>query len=339
MDGLKKRLDILVSSDKISEEQYKKLLKRGITYERFGTDYPALEILFPKGIPIGASDAFIENLDFPYQETSYVCARSGPFSDTYLYKTDTVDGGVVNLTGGHRPVGDNLFASFNRILLGGQAILISADNLIANSQQIWDWEFFGKNLKDTHANIYEELKKFATSRVHANPTQIILARKKDTFDRLGIVEKYLEQKIKIFNSENNRIIILTNEDGYQYASKTIKENDRVKYVYEVDEDGNIDIKKCLKKLRKNFNIQKILNDGGRQMSNGIKKIGMLGGERISYEPYPGEKFLPKTITKDMVLGMNGTGIDGTVIPDAIVAFSQELDFGRKESFSLHMYPM
>jgi hypothetical protein len=338
MCGLKEKLGILVSLDKISEDQYKKLLRRGITYEKFGKNYPVLEKLFPEGIPIGASDAFIENLDFPYQETSYVCARAGPYSKTYLYKTNSENGGIINLTSGHRPVGDSLFAAFNRILLGEQAILISADNLIANSQQIWNWNFFAQNLKK-YPDIYEELKKFAAPRLHTNPTQIILARKKDTFERLGFVEKYLEQKIKIFNSEKNSIIILTNEDGYQYASKTIKENDKVQYVCEVDENGNIDIKKCLKILRKNFNIKKLLNDGGRQMSNGIKEIGMLGGERISYEPCPDKKFLPKTITDDMILGVDGTGIDGTIIQDALVAFSQDLNFGRKELFNLHIYPM
>lgn len=339
MCGFKEKLGTLVSMGKISEDQYKKMLRRGITYEKFGINYPVLERLFPKGVPIGASDVFIENLDFPYQETSYVCARSGPSSNTFLYKTNAENGGIINLTKGSRPVGDSLFAALNRILLGGQAMLISADNLIANSKQIWDWDFFGRYLKNTCPDMYEELKKFAISRLSTNPTLVILARKKDTFDRLGFLQEYSDQKIKIFNSKNNRIIILTNEDGYQYASKTIKENDKVQYIHEIDDDGNIDIKKSLKMLRKNYNIKKLLNDGGRQMSNGIKKIEMLGGERISYEPYPGKKFLPKTITDEMILGRKGVGIDGTAIHDAVVAFSQELDLGRRESFKLHLYPI
>jgi hypothetical protein len=45
-------------------------------------------------------------------------------------------------------------------------------------------------------------------------------------------------------------------------------------------------------LRSKYNIDIMLNDGGRQMSNGIRDIGLLGEERITLELYPGNDIIP-----------------------------------------------
>ncbi|MHA7646733.1 universal stress protein [Nitrosopumilus sp. S4] len=153
------------------------------------------------------------------------------------------------------------------------------------------------------------------------------------------LEKYEKNQIAIFNSEHVKIIIITNDDGYDYVSPMINPDDQINYIVETDENGNIDIKKSLQSLRTDFNISRMLNDGGRQMSNGMKQLGLLGGERISYEPSPGDNYVPKIITDDMILGRDGMGIDGSAVKDSITVFSQKINTSRKESLNLHLYPM
>jgi len=340
MDDFKSKLDSLISSEMISEKEYHNFLQRGVQYEKFGTEFPTLNNFFPDGIPIGASETFIRNLSFPYQETSYVCASiDEKYPRTYLYKLHEKHGGVLELLGGIRPVGDNLFGSLNRILLGSKAILLSADNLIANIEGIWNWRLFGNHLKKNNFAAYNELEKFSKTKSHTNPIHIILARKRKTFERLNFLEKYKKNQIGIFNSDQVKIIIMTNDDGYDYASHVINPDDKIKYVVETDKSGNIDIKKCLQTLRMKFGISRMLNDGGRKMSNGMKQLGVLGGERISYEPSLGVNHSPKNITEDMILGRDGIGIDGSAIKDSIVVFSQKIGTSKKESLNLHVYPM
>lgn len=66
---------------------------------------------------------------------------------------------------------------------------------------------------------------------------------------------------------------------------------------------------------------------------------MLGGERISYEPYPGQKFIPKKITQNMILGKDGAGIDNSPIKNSLIAFSQNVFIEKNEKLVLHLYPM
>ena len=338
MVDFKTKLGRLASLEKITEEEYQNFLRRGMQYEKFDADFPILREIFPDGVPIGASETFIENLDFPYQETSYVCSpKSRAEPKTYLYKTNDREG-ITNLLGGKRPIGDSLFASLNRILLGSDAVIISADNLIANSSQVWDWEFFGQYIKEKNPSMYEELKKFNRKRSSSRGTQVILARKQNTFERLDFLKKYNQGEISIFDSDNN-VVILTNQEGFEYASKVIKPDSQIQYIVETNNDGNIDIKRCMKTLRKKLGVKKILNDGGREMSNGIRELDMLGGERISYEPYPGDEFIPTNITHDMIIGSDGLGIDDSPLPKSVVAFSQEIFLDQKEVLTLHMYPM
>lgn len=340
MDDFKSKLDNLVNSAKISKKKYHNFLQRGIQYQKFDSEFPTLRRFFPDGVPIGASDTFIRNLSFPYQETSYVCASIGKrHPRTYLYKLHEKHGGVLSLLDGIRPIGDNLFGSLNRILLGSDAILLSADNLIANMGGIWDWRLFGNHLKKNNFAAYDELEKFSKTYTQTEPTHVILARKKETFERLHFLEKYKKNQIAIFNSDHVKIIIMTNYDGYDYVSRVINPGERINYVVEIDETGNIDIKKCLQVLRTKFGISRMLNDGGRKMSNGMKQLGLLGGERISYEPSPAEHHIPKIITEDMILGRDGLGIDGSAVKDSFIAYSQNINTSKQETFNLHLYTM
>jgi hypothetical protein len=167
-----------------------------------------------------------------------------------------------------------------------------------------------------------------------------LARKKSTFERLEFLEKYKKNEIKIFDSNETDLIILTNHDGFEYASKTIKpDGNHLQYIVETDVADIIDIKRCLKQIRKKFKIKKMLKDGGRSMSNEIRQLGMLGGERISYEPFPGYEFMPDKITYDMILGQDGIGIDESPIGRSIVTFSQKIKTDRTENLCLHVYSM
>ena len=336
MNNFKEKLDVLISENRITEDEYKDFLSRGIQYKRFGRKYPKLDEIFPDGIPVGASNNFIDRLDVPYQETSYVCASAGrKHPQTYLYKADR-NGSVINLLGGKRPIGDSIFAALNRIILGNQAIIISADNLIANSEQIWDWHYFGQHLKN-YRELYGEVKEFAEKCHTSNTIQVILARKRSTFERLDFLDKYKKNQIAIFNSKNP-VVIITDDDGYEYI-KDIR-NDNVKFIVQVNDNGDIDIKQSLMKLRREFGIKIMLNDGGRKMSNGIKDLGLLGGERISYEPYPGRKFISDIITNDMVIGKNGIGRDNSQIRNSIVVFSKKkIDIDQDEFLKIHLYSM
>lgn len=334
-----KKLDELVSTNRISEETYKHFVSRGMKYEKFNSEFPFLKSYFPHGVPIGASEKFIDKLNFPYQETSYVCASVTPSPpNTYLFKTKGKGGGVINLLGGKRPLGDCVFGSLNRIFLGSHAILISADNLMANPAHIWKWNFFGNHLKHLHHETFLELQKLA-KKFNSNPIHVIIARKKNTLERLAFLENYLKNKIAIFNSNDIKIIMITNKDGYNYLQNKIPTSDKISYISETDDFGDLDIKKCFKTLRKKYQIKKILNDGGRKMSLGLKKLNLLGGERISYEPFPGEYYIPDEISHDMILGRDGFGIDGSQIPDTVVAFSQKLSDNKQELFNLHLYAL
>ena len=125
----------------------------------------------------------------PYQATSYVAARtkqSGKKQSgkgTYIYKIPhKPGGGVLSLTGGIRKLGDSVFASTHRILFGSKAMMISADNLVANREHIWNWQFFGNAISQSHPDIYEDLIKLR-EKVVINSIfhQIIVARSDKTF--------------------------------------------------------------------------------------------------------------------------------------------------------------
>ena len=336
-NNYKTQLEILLSGKKISQSQYEHFMRRGAQRILFDKS-DALCDYFPNGIVVGASKAYIQQMKIPYQETSYMVARLKSHPAKYIFKTEGKGGGVVKLSGGVRPLGDNIFASLNRIILGGKAIIVSATNFVENKEQVWNWQFFAKNLKDSHPGIYENLSRLAYKN-RQNPLLVVVARKKHTFDRLGILDLYRKGKIRVLDEQLQKVVFLTNDAGYDYASKHMQESDHVRFISKTSPDGRINLIGCLRDLRKRFGIKVMLNDGGREMSNGMKALGVLGGERVTYEPYPGKKNLPRKIAPDSVFGMDGAGLDGGEVKDSFTIFSHEIKTSRTERVKVHVYSL
>lgn len=271
-------------------------------------------------IVIGASYDYVSNMKVPYQATSYVAARTAKIGKgTYIYKiTNRPGGGVLSLTGGIRKLGDSIFASTHRILLGAKAMMISADNLVVNKEHIWNWQFFGNAIKESNPNIYEDLIKLrgkigTKSMFH----QIVVARSDKTFRRLKFANLSQKNQIRILDPKNEiKVVFLTNESGHEYASRFLPESDLIHYVIAGKE---FDMYLAMIQIRKSYGIDMILNDGGRIMSNSVRDLGLLGEERVTLEPYPGDQFIPQHDKLDSknVLGIEGTGIDGGEIKNAI----------------------
>ena len=121
----KKQLSLLLENEVISEDLYRHFINRGLKVispsNDFGLDY--LGEILPE-IIIGASSGYINKMKVPYQATSYVAARTNQSGrGVYIYKINhKPGGGVVSLTGGTRKLGDSVFASTHRILMGSKAV-------------------------------------------------------------------------------------------------------------------------------------------------------------------------------------------------------------------------
>ncbi|MGE5662371.1 MAG: hypothetical protein ACM3X1_09025, partial [Ignavibacteriales bacterium] len=192
-------------------------------------------------IVIGVSDNFIGRMKIPYQATSFLVANTkADSSGWYVYKIpEQPKGGLLLLSGGKRRMGDNIFASTHRILLGRKAILVSAVNLMANKNNIWNWHFFGDHLKQENELLYNDLLKLeaimkrednkessynGTSPYH----YIVIARSESTFKKLEVVDNYLKDKIAVLSPENKiHVIFVTNDSGFEFASKRIEESSLV----------------------------------------------------------------------------------------------------------------
>jgi hypothetical protein len=71
--------------------------------------------------------------------------------------------------------------------------------------------------------------KETSSRYHLH--YIVIARSDPTFKRLDIVEEYSRNNIAVLNPNNEiNVIFLTNQSGYDYASKVIHELDMINYI-------------------------------------------------------------------------------------------------------------
>ena len=92
------------------------------------------------------------------------------------------------------------------------------------------------------------------------------------------------------------------------------------------------------KFRKLHGIDMILNDGGRIMSNSVRDEGLLGEERVTLEPYPGDEFIPQHSKLDQqnILGIEGTGIDGGEIENGIKVHSTRIN---DELANVYLYPL
>jgi hypothetical protein len=334
----------------LSSEHLDHFLHRGLQIINPGNNQFKLFSLakFLPYIVIGASNDYIEKLSIPYQATSYVAAQSSPNSDRYIYKIPLKKGGGVRqLTGGQRKFGDNLYASTHKIIMGHQAVLSSIYNLLQNKEQTLDWKFYANHFQQSSPDLYKDLCKLNdicskqqqqnNSHTHI-PYFIIVARNAKSFQRSGIIEFYLKNQITIFNQSLRKIIFLTDQSGYDFCSKVIKESDAIKYVTTGD---TFNIRDGLSYLKKKYKINLILNDGGRIMSNGFKENGVIGEERITLEPYPGKEFLDfdnkdHYLLQDCTLGIKGTGLDGSELDDGLLAYSIKIN--NEEKANVYVYP-
>ena len=336
----KNQLSLLLEIGAISEEIYCHFINRGLKVISpsidFGLEY--LGKILPE-IVIGASSGYVSKMSVPYQATSYVAARTKDSGKgVYIYKiTHKPGGGVLSLTGGSRKLGDSIFASTHRILMGSKAMMISADNLVVNKEQIWNWEFFGDAVRELAPEIYEDLIKLREKIVtNSMFHQFVVARSDKTFRRLKLADLYLKNKIKILDPKNGiSVIFLTNESGHEYASKLIPESDLVDYVVT---GKNFDMHSAMVQVRRVYDIDMILNDGGRVMSNSVRDLGILGEERVTLEPYPGNQFMPsdESIEPGSILGVQGIGIDGEEIQNGIRIHSTRIG---EEAANVYLYPL
>jgi hypothetical protein len=128
---------------------------------------------------------------------------------------------------------------------------------------------------------------------------------------------------------------LTNDSGHEYASKFLPESDLVEYIIT---GKDFDMYLAMIKFRKLHGTDMILNDGGRIMSNSVRDQGLLGEERVTLEPYPGDQFIPYSSKLDQqnVLGMEGIGIDGGEIEHGIKIHSTRIN---DEFANVYLYPL
>jgi hypothetical protein len=341
---IKNELESLVQTNKISQEQLSHFLHRGVQVispkHDLGLDY--LHSVLPE-IVIGASKNYINEMKVPYQATSFIAANTrSDRNGAYVFKIpNQPSGGIKLLTGGKRKKGDNLFASIHRIMLGREAIMVSALNLMTNKDKIWNWKFFGDHFKNEDDKLYEDLVKLNSKVSGSNKTKyyIVVCRSDATFRRLNILQEFKNKKIAVLDPKNDmKVVFLTNLAGYEYGSKTIPESDRVDYLVTGSE---FDIYRAMLVLRKKYNIQTILNDGGRQMSNGVRDAGLLGEERVTLEPYPGDGIIPDQLDPSSILGQDGTGLDGKEIEKSILLSSIKINSddnaGNAELANVYVY--
>ena len=330
-------LKSLADDKKITQNQLDHFIRRGIQIISPTNDFDlkSLGKMLPK-IVIGASDDYINRMKVPYQATSYIAASTKADNDSFICKIpDKNDGGVLLLSGGKRKSGDNAFASTNRILIGYKAIMVSAVNLMVNKSQIWNWQFFGDNFKESNLDIYEDLLKLELVKKRSNHFYyIVIARSDRTFKRVNLLEEYKKNEIAVLNP-NNKIkeIFVTSQSGYDYAAKIIPESDLVNYIITGEE---FLIYKAMLTLRKKYNVDIMLNDGGRNMSNGVRDAGLLGEERVTLEPYPGNGLIPNEIDPTSILGKKGIGLDGNEVEGTILIHSNEIG---DEKANVYLYPL
>jgi hypothetical protein len=349
-DSYVSRLQQLLDSKKITSEHFNHFKSRGIEIIRPLQDFglKSLGHVLPE-IVIGASYKFVKRMKIPYQATSFLVANTkSNLNGWYVYKIpEQPKGGLILLSGGKRRFGDNIFASTHRIILGRKAILVSAVNLMTNKNNIWNWHFFGDHLKQINESLYDDLVKLETIMNRDDDSTgnmksdsphyyVIIARSESTFKKLEIVENYLQNKIAVLNPEKNiHTIFVTNKSGFEFASKRIEESSLVSYI---DTGENFDLYQGMQVLRRRYGIDLMLNDGGRIMSDGVRREGLLGEERMSLEPFPGEDIFPsdKYIDPTTVAGSKGLGLDGSEIEGSILLHSTNIE---DEKLNVYIYPL
>jgi hypothetical protein len=343
--GYESKLYSLLEKNKISEEQFDHFLRRGIQIILPSQDFglSSLGRILPE-IVIGASTTYISTMKIPYQATSYLAAnikKENNDKDTrssYIYKLPGKPaGGVPLLTGGKRKIGDNVFASTHRIMIGFKAVIVSALNLMVNKDKIWNWHFFGDHIKELNPDIYQDLVQLEEQLGQKNTIcQIVVSRSAGTFKKLRIAEFFYKNKIAVLDPNNNtKVIFITDQKGYDYACRKIPPSDLIDYVVTGEE---FDIYQGMLTLRRKYSINIMLNDGGRQFSNGLRDAGLLAEERVTLEPNPGETVIPDVENVDpaSIMAMNGIGLDGREIEGAVMVHSTDI---QGEKANVYAYPM
>jgi hypothetical protein len=332
----REKLWSLADNESISGGQLDHFLGRGVQLISPASDFglESLGQIIPK-ILIGASEEYIESLKIPYQATSYIAANTAPNGDSYVYKIPGKEGGgVLLLFGGQRKLGDNAFASISRILLGHKATMVSVKNLMINKHHIWNWQFFGNNFKKSDPELYEDLVKLDQIRKKSTLYCVVVARYANSMKTVNILEEYRKNKIAILNPANNiKVIFITSQSGYDYVSNKIPESNLLNYIVTGEE---FDIYEAMVTLRKKYDVNILLNDGGRYMSNGVRDAGLLGEERITLEPYPGIRVVPEELASSSILGSKGIGLDWNELQGTILVHSTKIG---QESANIYLYPL
>lgn len=286
-------------------------------------DCPHLSKVIPY-VVIGASDEFVDKLSIPYQATSFIAAEAfSPNSGVYAFKLlGLKGGGVTLLTGGSRKLGDNMFASLHRMIVGNNAIMVTVDNMMQNHGQIWSWDFFGNHLKPRYSEIFDELSNLSKRLVNLDDFYFVISiRSHESVSRSKLLEFYERNEIAMLDPKNKqKVIFLTNNPVYEHLSSVINESEHVRYLCTGD---NFDIYKGLQILRKKYGLKYLLNDGGRKMSESIKTEGLLAEERITLEPF-NPVTIDYPIDDSCILGQKGLGLDGSELKSSLLMNSTKI---------------
>jgi hypothetical protein len=340
-DSIKKnyfdKLGLLFENKLLDYNTFTHYKKRGIKIYDTNRDLKCshLSKIIPY-IVIGASDEFVNKMSVPYQATSFIAAEAfSPHSGVFIFKLLGLrGGGVTLLTGGTRKLGDNIFASLHRMILGNQAIVVTVNNMMENYSQIWSWDFFGKHLKDQYPPLYSDLLNLSKKFVRPENSYFVISiRSVESIAESHLVEFYEKNKIAMLNPKNNqKVIILTTNTVYVNLSKIIKESNLITFI---DTGEKFDIHKGLQILREKYGVKYLLNDGGRKISESIRAEGLLGEERVTLEP-----FNPATLDYDIddtcILGKKGWGIDKSELKGSILLDSLKID---DEKANVYVYPL
>jgi hypothetical protein len=115
--------------------------------------------------------------------------------------------------------------------------MVSAANLMINKNKIWNWQFFSDHFKESDLPLYEDLIKLENLWIKKNNNNnrklssgslryVVVAISDATFKKLDIVEEYGRHNIAILDPKKEiSVIFLTNQSGYDYASKDIRETE------------------------------------------------------------------------------------------------------------------
>ncbi len=331
------RLGSLLENGSLDQNTVTHLRNRGIKVYDISGDLhcPYLSKVVPY-VVIGASEEFVNNLTIPYQATSFIAAEAfSPNSGTYAFKLlGLKGGGVTLLTGGSRKLGDNVFASLHRILVGNNAIIVTVNNMMENHSQIWSWDFFGNHLRPEYPKVYDELLNLSERYVDLDRFYFVVSiRSIESIAESRLIEFYEKNEIAMLDPKNKlRVIILTTDLVYEHLSKIIKESDLISYLRTGEK---FDMYKGLQILRKDYDIKYLLNDGGRKLSESIRDDGLLAEERVTLEPFNSATLRYK-IDDTCILGKKGWGLDGSELKGSLLLDSIKIG---DEWANVYVYPL